>query len=205
MPILEDIRRHSLEPALRRLEIVETVSKGSETHKVGRIRQTKNQLFCIPDTPLGIHMSVHDADRTHPVGRIHQRIPAGKGAFWVYPPGSEIGSTIGQVDIPPFSQIQGALPLPPQSGLGQISVNSLWQQTQTLRRPPKETTVDCDVSLAEAFGIAYFFIRPGDVSPLVRWFDDRQNSYAGVNLTAHIFDVFAPWLAVVFFKSHFKR
>jgi len=76
MDILKKIEEHNVDFPLSSLGVVETISSGLETHKVGNIVRTKNQLLCIPDTPLGLQMSVHDADENYPMARIHRRRPA---------------------------------------------------------------------------------------------------------------------------------
>ena len=210
MEVLNKIREHSVDFALSSLEIVETISNDLETHEIGKIVRTKNQLLCIPETPLGLHMSVHDADEKHPMARIHQRIPSGKGIFQIYPPGSELGNTIGQVDIPPFSQIKGTILLPPEPpglklGPALISVQTLWQQSSILKDRSNKSrriiNLDSDITSVSGIGTQYFFVEPGNLDSLIKWFSDRDYMFVRVELTADVFRISVPWLAVVFARG----
>lgn len=202
------INRHSFSSAPARLEVVESISRGSEMRKIGRVVRTRNELLCFPNTPLGLHMSVHDADEKHPMARIHQRIPFGKGVFQVYPPGSIVGRTVGEEDIPPFAQIKGVLPLPPEQpefrgGLALIRGENLWQQSTSLKAGSSKLVVNCDISSADGLGIMYYFIEAGDVTPLVGWLNDRQDMLARFDLTIEVFEAFVPWLAIVVARGNF--
>jgi len=211
MEVLNKIKEHNVDFPLSSLEVIETISNGLETHKVGKIVRTKNQLLCIPDTPLGLHMSVHDADENHPMAKMHQRIPAGKGVFQIYPSGSVLGNTIAQVDIPPFSQIKGVIHLPPETpglklGPTLVSVQTLWQQSTVMKAHSNKSdliiNIDSDITNVSGIGTQYFFIEPGSLAPLVKWFSDREYMFARIELFAEVFEVFVPWFAVVVVKGN---
>ena len=202
------INRHSFTSVPARLEVVETISRGSERRKIGKMVRTKSDLFHFPNTPLGLHMSVHDADEKHSTARIHQRIPLGKGVFQVYPPGSVIGTTVGKVDIPPFAQIKGVLPLPPdptgfRRGPSLINAESLWQQSPELKTRPAKLEMNCDISSFDGMGMEFTFIQAGDIAPLVGWLNDRQDLFARLDLTIEVFEAFVPWLAIVVVRGNF--
>ena len=47
----------------------------------------------------------------------------------------------------------------------------------------------------------YFLVEPGNLASMEEWFSDRWDLFAGVELTADLFEVFVPWLAVVVAKG----
>jgi len=202
------INHHNFTSAPARLEVVETISRGSERRKIGKMVRTKSNLFHFPNTPLGLHMSVHDADEKHSTARIHQRIPLGKGVFQVYPPGSVIGTTVGEVNIPPFAQIKGVLLLPPDStefmhGPSLINTKSLWQESPELKTRPTKLEMNCDISSFDGMGMQFIFFQAGDIAPLVGWLNERQDLFARLDLTIEVFEAFVPWLAIVVVRGNF--
>jgi len=153
-------------------------------------------------------MSVHDADEKHPMARIHWRIPFGKGIFQIYPPGSVVGNTFGEENIPPFEQIKGVLPLPPEQprlrrGLALIRGENLWQQSTPLKASLSKPLVKCDISSVDGLGKGYYFIEVGNIAPLVELLNDRQYMLTRLDLTIEVFEAFVPWLAIVIAKGNF--
>jgi hypothetical protein len=176
--------------------------------KIGKLVRTSSKLLCFPNTPLGLHMSVHNADEKHTMARIHYRIPFGKGVFQIYPPGSVIDRTVGEEDIPPFTQIKGVLPLPPEQqgfrrGLALIRAEDVWHQSTSLKANSSKLVVNCDISSVGGLGMGYYFVEAGDVTPLMKWLDDREDLFAQLDLTINIFEAFVPWLAVVVARGSF--
>lgn len=211
MDVLNKITEHIFDSSLNLLEVIETISNGLETHKIGKIVRMKNQLLCIPDTPLRFHMSVHDTDENHLMARVHHRVPNGKSVFQIYPPGTVIGNTIGQVDIPPFSQITDAICLPPEPpgvkiGPIVVDVQTLWQQSTIITARPNKSrraiNIDTNIANVNGIGMQYFFVELGNLTSLIKWFSVRKHMFAGVELTAEVFEVFVPWLAVVTYKGN---
>ncbi len=203
--MLNNIKEHSFDSSLKRLEILQTISSGHELRKLGKIVQSTNQLLFIPYSTLGFHMSVHDRDKNHPQARIHLGIPRGKGLFKIYPPGLDVGERTGQIDIPSFSQIRGILRLPPEPAgckvVGLLNADALWQQSPGLKPSEVSSRLKLNIALgspiSNSIGIEYFFIEPGNITQLMDWYYDRASTYEGIELTAEVFKAFVPWLAIV--------
>lgn len=201
MSILSDVREFPPKGLPKQLEVLLLISKENDLRKLGKVVQRSNQLLSIPSMPLGLHMSVHDADADHPMARIHLKIPRGKGSFMVWPPGSNPGNCVGEVDIPPFSHITGVLRLPPEPSVPSLtSAESFWQQSPPLKLPETRSKFKVTIELhppVSGIGIDYFFVEPDNLMKLVDWYDKRASMYSGVKLAAYAFKFFVPWMAIV--------
>jgi len=118
-------------------------------------------------------MSVHDARRKST--RWHEYIREfhlGKVFFKFYPPGSTLGTTIGVVDIPPFSEIRGVLPLPPEQpgtrlGPGLVRAESMWDHSTPLSIKSMKQVINTDITTFNGLGMGYYFLEPGDIAPIL--------------------------------------
>lgn len=194
-----------------KLEILETISRNGERRKIGKVKQTKNQLVCIPSTPLGYHTTVHDANENYSTGIV--QVSTEKGIFKISPPEQTIGSKIRLTEIPPFGTIKGILHLPPEPpgvrfGILFIPADALWQQSQRLAdastNSNKMEIIDSDITSFDDIGTDYFLVEPMAVTlladQLTEWSKLRTNSYDQIDLVAYVFEGLEPWLAIVIAK-----
>lgn len=110
-------REHLYDVSMRKDEFFFVASSQSHLLKLGKLVVKENAFYWFPDTPLGYHWSIHDADETHAKGRIHIRLDRTKGVLKRLPGGESLGTQVVLQEIPPFLQIKDIIPVGSEYGM----------------------------------------------------------------------------------------
>ncbi len=203
------IIEHKCDYPVKSLEVVVLLSKEADVRKFGRLQQKEHNIFFFPDMPLGIHTSVHDVEKNHPMATIHAKIPSDKGVFQVFPDGEQIGRTIELKYIPPFDQIKDVIPVYP--GRSWISLDTIWQQSPKFEvakiSGKQKICVDLGSFVGNFMGFQILLVGKGNMLAVSRWCKDEINRVRMGSLeikSVDMFKVFVPWLAIVVedYQSH---
>ncbi len=204
------ITEHDYDHPVENLEVALLLSKRAEVGKFGTLKQSQHNIYFVPDTPLGSHISIHDADKNHLLARIHLRIPPDKGVFESFPGGAKIGNATILRNIPKFNRIKDAIPI--YEGHGWISIEDVWQQspecdvTKVSSKKPK-SCIDLASFTGEFMGFQILLIGKGNMPAVSRWCEDEIDGIITGSIkikSVDVFKAFVPWLAVVVedYQSH---
>ena len=178
------------------------VKKNGRVYRMQRIDHHGNRIYCMMGTPLGYHISVHDANPEHPHGIIHARLP--RGTFTVWPGGVDVGNTTGQIPIPPFSAITEPIPvLGDAIGLGRIDERSLhFAKEISVGRQTESVVLDADLISDRFVGWFILLLQPGDWVGSERWYRLRFANFPGWRLeSVHTWGRAEPWLGIGFVSA----
>jgi len=179
------------------------VKKDGRVYRLEHVHHRGNSIYFISaGVPGGSHVSVHDANATHPFGIMQHRLS--KGTFVSFPGNVDIGNTSGRVMIPPFSAITEPIPV---GGEG-ISLLRLGERTlhfakeMNSGKQSSSVVLDADILKDRFVGWFWLLLQPGDWSGTERWYRLRFANFPGYRLeSVHTWNTVAPWLGLGFVSA----